>query len=63
MIKIKKSGSMRRKVSKNHPFKQHCPNLFKSHNEAIDRYSGERASERLIRKMKKSGNGPIIKPC
>lgn len=63
MITIKPSGSMRRKIKKNHPYKRHCPNLFKSTTEAIDRYIREGYAERSIKSMKKSGLGPVMKPC
>jgi hypothetical protein len=62
MIIIKKTGSMRRKVSKNHPYKSHAPGLFTNHSEAYNRYMNEGYNERLIRKMKKKGTGPLLQP-
>lgn len=63
MINIKKTGSMRRKVSKNHPYKQHRPDLFKSHREAIHRHVSDGYILIALKKLKKSNLGPILKPC
>lgn len=60
----KTSRNKIRKPNKNHPWKQHSPNLFKSIScEAIDRHIFEGITKTLIRKMKKTTYGAEIKPC
>ena len=55
MIKIKRIAGKRQSVPRNHPWKNHQPQLFKSHNEAIDGYDGDKYMEGKSNLVGKSG--------
>lgn len=63
MIEIKKHNGGRRTISKKHPWKQHQPQMFTKRSTPVDEYFYEAITDRLIKKMKKSGKGSYLREC